>query len=102
RSSDPARESPVESALTGLVPEPARIALERPDLPLGEARFLVEHAEAPFPAVLVRPVGAALRIEVERVLADRAEIEDQRDFPGRRVRHVELEVSAPGPDTAGR
>src|SRR5690606_38813452 len=65
--------------LASLVPEAARVVLPVvPDLVFGEACLLVQDAEAPGPAVRVRARRRAEGVVVERVLADRADVDDER------------------------
>src|SRR5690606_35796809 len=62
--------------LARLVPQAARVVLlVVPDLVLGEAGLLVQDAQPPGPAVRVRPRRRAEGVVVERVLADRADVD---------------------------
>src|SRR5690606_7607083 len=79
---------------TGLVPETEGVEGGPPDLALRDPRLLVEDPESPGPAVGVHPLRPPFRVEVVRVLAHGADVDDEGEVTPWRGGGVELEVLA--------
>src|SRR5690606_23987268 len=79
---------------TGLVPETEGVEGGPPDLALRDPRLLVEDPESPGPAGGVHPARPPLGVEVVRVLAHGADVDDEGEVTPWRGGGVELEVLA--------